>query len=237
VKSASVPPTAPHGEPGATPAPRASRHEGEVARARLLRSGLRLFAQQGFTKTSTRELAEDAGVNVASISYYFGDKAGLYRAVFADPPGLPRTDPTAVAAAGPGLAQALERFFAAFLEPLAQGDAARLCMKLHYREMLEPTGMCGDGVALAIEPLHVALLQRLCAHLGLQQPDDDAQRLALCIAALGVHLHVGHEAIERIAPQLNAGAAALQLWRERLVEFALAMVDAEVRRRGGGGGP
>ena len=63
---------------------------GEDARSRLLRSGLRLFAQQGYSKTSTRELAEDAGVNVASISYYFGDKAGLYRAVFFEPLGAPQ---------------------------------------------------------------------------------------------------------------------------------------------------
>lgn len=64
-----------------------ARTDSVVARERLLHSGLRLFAQQGFTKTSTRELAEAAGVNVASISYYFGDKAGLYRAVFMEPLG------------------------------------------------------------------------------------------------------------------------------------------------------
>jgi TetR/AcrR family transcriptional regulator, regulator of cefoperazone and chloramphenicol sensitivity len=71
---------------------RAARHDGEASRARLLRSGLQLFAQQGYAKTSTRELAEHAGVNVASISYYFGDKAGLYRAVFFEPLGSPQDD-------------------------------------------------------------------------------------------------------------------------------------------------
>ena len=61
--------------------------EPDPARARLVRAGLRLFAQQGFAATTTRELAQAAGVNVASISYYFGDKAGLYRAVFFEPLG------------------------------------------------------------------------------------------------------------------------------------------------------
>ena len=77
---------------GPTEHTRAARHDGEASRARLLRSGLQLFAQQGYAKTSTRELAEHAGVNVASISYYFGDKAGLYRAVFFEPLGSPQDD-------------------------------------------------------------------------------------------------------------------------------------------------
>ena len=79
-------PTHPSDPRGARLAPR----EDASPRSRLLRSGLRLFALQGFAKTSTRELAEDAGVNIASISYYFGDKAGLYRAAFSEPLGAPR---------------------------------------------------------------------------------------------------------------------------------------------------
>ncbi|MBF9647544.1 TetR family transcriptional regulator, partial [Streptococcus pseudopneumoniae] len=54
------------------------RQDGEQSRERLLRVALALFAQKGFEKTSTREIAEAAHTNIASISYYFGDKAGLY---------------------------------------------------------------------------------------------------------------------------------------------------------------
>src|SRR5688500_8221065 len=65
---------------------------GEQARERLLLSALRLFADQGFAKTSTREIAEAAGANVAAIRYYFGDKAGLYRAAFTEPMGSPKDE-------------------------------------------------------------------------------------------------------------------------------------------------
>ncbi len=95
---------------GAAPAhesARSPRHDGEASRARLLQCGLRLFAQQGYTKTSTRELAEAAGVNVASISYYFGDKAGLYRAVFFEPIGSPHDDIARYSGAELSLPQAL----------------------------------------------------------------------------------------------------------------------------------
>jgi AcrR family transcriptional regulator len=201
----------------------------------LLASGLRLFALQGFAKTSTRELAEDAGVNVAAISYHFGDKAGLYRAVFTEAPGLPEPELARRLAAAAGLDAALRIFFAAMVAPLRQGDLARLCTKLHYREMLEPTGLCTDGVAEAIRPAHEALVARLVTTLGLAEPDADVQRLAVCIVGLGVHLHVGHDAIGHLAPQLLRGDDAFDRWAERLVMYARAMIQAEAARRVSGG--
>ena len=219
---------------GAAPAHdshRAVRQDGEASRARLLRSGLQLFAQQGFSKTSTRELAEHAGVNIASISYYFGDKAGLYRAVFFEPLGSPHEDIARYADPGLSLPQALAGFYASLLEPLKQGDTARLCMKLHFREMLEPTGLWQEEVTHSIRPMHDALVTVLCRQFELAQPDDELHRLALCISALGVHVHIGHDVIEEVAPQLQGGSGALDRWTDRLVMYALAMIDAERRRR------
>lgn len=208
-----------------------ARADNVAARERLLHSGLRLFAQQGFSKTSTRELAEDAGVNVASISYYFGDKAGLYRAVFMEPLAPIRSRLARIDEPDLGLEAALRRLYASFLEPLKQGDVARLCMKLRWRELLEPTGLWEEQLAVDIRPVHEALLGVLCRHFGVERPDDELRRLAVCICGLGVHMHVGHDVIDRLAPTLNHNAAALDAWRDRLVMYALAMVDAERRRR------
>ena len=69
------------------PPPRPAQRRRTIARTAAARRRCALFAQQGFAKTSTREIAEAAGTNIAAISYYFGDKAGLYRAVFFEPQG------------------------------------------------------------------------------------------------------------------------------------------------------
>ena len=49
-------------------------------REALLRSASTLFASKGYERTTTRDIAEDAGVDATLIARYFGSKAGLYLA-------------------------------------------------------------------------------------------------------------------------------------------------------------
>jgi AcrR family transcriptional regulator len=51
---------------------------------RVRASARRLFAQKGFEATTTRDIAQDAGVNSASVSYYFGGKDKLAVEVFGE---------------------------------------------------------------------------------------------------------------------------------------------------------
>lgn len=208
-----------------------TRSDGIESRARLLQAALRLFAQKGFAKTSTRELALAAQTNIAAISYYFGDKAGLYRAVLTDPTGGPDVDPAAFEQPGLSLQQALQGLLAGFTEPLKQGDLAQHCMRLHFREMLEPTGLWDQKIDTTIRPAHEALLRVLCRHLGLPRADDDLQRLAFSIVGLGVHLFVGHDVMLAIAPDLAGTPKAVDRYTDRLVDYALAMVHSEAQRR------
>lgn len=214
--------------------PRAARADGEAARERLLHAALNLFAHQGFAKTSTREIAEAAGANLAAIKYYFGDKAGLYRAVFFDLQSKPEEEIRRYGNEAMDLRDALRGFYLGFLEPLKQGELTTLCMKLHMREMLEPTGLWAEEIDQGIRPMHEALVKVLCRHVGVAQPDDEIQRLAVCVSALGVHLHVGRDVTDAIAPTLNSTPDALDRWLDTLVMYAEAMVAAEVRRRRSG---
>jgi AcrR family transcriptional regulator len=212
--------------------PPSNSGEPDPARARLLRAGLRLFAQQGFAATTTRELAQAAGVNVAAISYYFGDKAGLYRAVFFEPLGEIADGIAAFSAAPLTLEDALRAYYAQFLAPLADaGEDGLQCVKLRMREMIEPTGLWDQEVNEGIRPMHDAMVARLCRHLGLDQPDDELHRLVICLSALGVHLHLGRDVTDAVAPQLNQAPDAAERWADCLLRQGLAMVAHEQRRR------
>ena len=50
------------------------------ARDRLLTAAVELFAERGYDRTTTRDVAEHAGVDASLIARYFGSKTGLYLA-------------------------------------------------------------------------------------------------------------------------------------------------------------
>lgn len=54
------------------------------ARVRLIEVARGLFAEKGLEGTSTRDIAKAANLNVSLISYYFGGKEGLYKAVLTE---------------------------------------------------------------------------------------------------------------------------------------------------------
>lgn len=48
----------------------------------IMEAAEELFAEKGFAGTSVRDIAEEAGVNLAMISYYFGSKEKLMESLF-----------------------------------------------------------------------------------------------------------------------------------------------------------
>ncbi|WP_084127474.1 TetR/AcrR family transcriptional regulator [Demequina sp. NBRC 110054] len=57
---------------------RPRRRDAAATRQLLLDAAMRRFATDGYDTTATRQIANDAGVNVALIARYFGSKEGLF---------------------------------------------------------------------------------------------------------------------------------------------------------------
>ncbi len=214
------------------PARRAPRSDGAEARHRLLHTALRLFAQKGFSKTSTREIAREAEVNISAISYYFGDKEGLYAATFSEPMGGDSSDLIAICRdTGLPLEAALRACFALMVEPLKQGEIVRQCIQLHMREMLEPTSQWAEELERDIKGPHRAIAELLCRHLQVTRADDDIHRLTFAITGLSMQLYVSQDFIEALRPSLLRTSRAIDGWADRLTGYAMALVQAETARR------
>ena len=71
---------------------RIGRRSGEsTARDDILEAARKLFSDNGFDRTTLRQVADSAGVDPALISHYFGNKRGLFVAAVEFP-----SDPAAV---------------------------------------------------------------------------------------------------------------------------------------------
>ena len=162
------------------------------AKARLLAAGLQCFADRGLEGVTIREIARSSGQNSAAITYSFGGKEGLYRAVLE---ALMRffkshvleaektyASATSVGTPSPeeavSLLKRIQRNFA--LGILTDAKAAQFAM-LMVREQTQPTAAFEALYRDTVEPLHRMLSHIMAAITG---DDPDSPRAMLRAHAL-----------------------------------------------------
>lgn len=97
-------------------------HQRTPARQRLIRAATQLFIAQGIAETTTRQIADQAGVNEVTLFRQFGSKHGLLLAMMEDPHvlaqlGLALGQPTAQIS---NIPQAIKSYANVHLQALAQ---------------------------------------------------------------------------------------------------------------------
>lgn len=191
----------------------------ENTRETLIREALRLFGDKGFDGASTREIADAAGTNVASIAYHFGGKSGLHRAcgeavakMLANASGQtgapPEDAPISREALRGRISDILKRM-AAFLFSSPQSD---LAVPFILREMAHP-GEAFEAIYNGMmEPVH----KRLCIlWAGATGGDPESDEVKLTVFSM-----IGQLLYFRI----GARAVARRLGREALSDQDIAAI-------------
>ena len=204
----------------------------EETRWRLLQAATEVFAEVGYHAATTREICKRAEVNLASIHYYYGDKAELYREVFR----LPFLDEcntfVTLDIETVSLQQALHAFYSWFFPSVAEEDPmTKFFMRLHAREEAEPSGVLGDAMLQAYRPNHEKMQTLLCRELGLKKVDAEVDRLTFALVGMATVYFNNRTAIDAFASHLVEGQKAQELMAERLAEYAAALIEAERKRR------
>lgn len=204
----------------------------EETRWRLLQAATEVFAEVGYHAATTREICRRAEVNLASIHYYYGDKAELYREVFR----LPFLSDTNVFSTlditQTNRAEALKSFYQWFFPPLAEEDPMlQLFLRLHAREEAEPSGVLDDAMVQAFRPSHENMQALLCRELLLKKADAEVDRLTFALLGLATIYFHNRTAIDYFAAHLIDGQKSRETMVERLVEYADALIEIEIKHR------
>jgi AcrR family transcriptional regulator len=211
---------------------------GEETRRRMIEAAIDMFALHGYEGASTRLLAESAGVNLPAIQYYFGGKAGLYRAVI-DHIVQKIAGRMAAAAAAvevvlarddaprPALLAALYGMLDAFLV-LMVDDPERQRLFIHRAEIehasaLEPLQ---DAIRHSVVKPCIGLIGRL-----IDRPAEDEVTVARTVLILGQVTVFGHKGARRDVGWDDGNEERLNALRKLIHEHTAAILRAARQAR------
>jgi AcrR family transcriptional regulator len=212
--------------------PRRARQSGVDKRRRLLDAAIELFARDGFEGASVREICTRARANVAAVKYYFGDKAGLYRASLdAAAEALLSDRPPPVPPADADPRTALRLMIRWAVEFTVAGGPRRVALtRIILRELREPTPVFEELLATRGAPMLAEVREIVLALAKGSLSMPAAERLALCVIVCATQYEHSIELLTRLGYPPPKTAEELDLLAEVISGMAIAYVDA---RRGG----
>lgn len=203
----------------------------------LIAAGLKLFGQKGFAATSTREIAAEAGANIASIAYHFGSKDGLrlacgqevrrriggtVAAVLEGPADAPPPSPDAAM-------MQLEAAIRAMTAFLLTQRAAEDVVPFMLREVAENGATLDMLYDVMIVPAHGRFCALWAAATG-NAPDSERTRL-MVFSAIGqiLYFRIGRPIVERRLGWTEWGAERARQIADVIVSNVRAMIERERR--------
>jgi AcrR family transcriptional regulator len=195
---------------------------------RILDAAEQLFAEQGFTDSSLRQITKAARVNLAAVNYHFGDKESLYAEVLRrrlrpiNELRLVRLD--AALAASPADVPDLSTLIDILLRPVFEvhRDPARggpHIVRIIARALTEPLPFTRDLLSAEIEPVLLRFAQLIRRHIPHLPPEEFYWRLSFVVGAMQHTLATLHQ----------MGALTRGICRDNDYEGALRRFTAAAR--------
>jgi AcrR family transcriptional regulator len=164
----------------------------QEAYERILGAAEKLFAEQGYDGTTLRQVTGKAGVNLAAVNYYHGDKESLYAEVVRrrlHPVNHRRLAALAEAEREAGGAPvALERLIDCLARPLfelcASEEGGRFGARLVGRCLVEPLPFMEKFLAEELQPVLARFAQAIRRHFPALSPEEFLWRFSFVVGAM-----------------------------------------------------
>ncbi|MCW5633277.1 MAG: TetR family transcriptional regulator [Rubrivivax sp.] len=211
--------------PGGAPAFARAAPEATNRRQSILLAAEKLFAQRGYHAVSMRDIAAEAQVPVALVSYHYGAKHELYHAIFESwLPSIRRRRGLLQAAMASDEALSLEAVLAAFVRPLVamnSDPAGQYFAKMAARDLASPTPESEQAQLEFFDPMAHAFIDALQRLFPKRTRADVAWCYQFMLGAV-LH-HLSDVRVERLS---NRTATAADPAREPML---LAFIAAGFR--------
>ncbi len=197
------------------------------ARTRLLHAAGQVFAERGYQAATVREIAARAGVNPASVNYYFRDKESLYfeavnlaRELRAEQFPYPEHPP------GTPAEVRLRAFVATMTHRMLDEEHVPWNTQLMLREILQPTDACQRLVREYYEPQFNVLMGIIAELLPPGTPEHICRKIGFSIVGQCVYYRVGRAAVRLMTPESEWGAHfQVDQIADHIVRVALAAMN------------
>jgi len=164
------------------PTDRAEKPAAVEPRERILSAAGREFAERGYEAATVRDICVAAGVNVAAVNYYFGDKQRLYiESVKHAHEQRAGQVPLPEWSAGTPPQRKLRDFVGNLLERMLGFGQPPWEVRLMMREVLHPTHACRELVEDYVRPRFTLLVSILDELVDGRLSQTELRRVALSI--------------------------------------------------------
>ena len=189
----------------------------------ILEAAGEIFAEQGFRKTTVREICKRSGVNLAAINYYFGDKERLYLAVlkYYRELAIQKYPITFDFNEKDTPKEKLSNFIHTFIYRFLEEGKMALFGKLLAREFTESTGALDVLVDEFIRPTFIKLSSIVREILGNKSTDKQVELCAMSIIGQCLYFRNARPIIFRLRYKEGYTDEDIKEIAEHIINFSL----------------
>jgi AcrR family transcriptional regulator len=192
-------------------------------RHRILSAAGQEFAERGYEAATVRDICLAAGVNIAAVNYYFGDKRRLYIESVKHAHQQRAAEVPLPDASGRPAAERLHDFIDTTLQRMLGFSEQPWQVRLMLREVLQPTEACREMVEDYVRPhfaVLVSILDELCQG---RLPHSELRRVAMSIIGQCFLYRAAGDVVGMLVPrgEINALHTPKQL-ADHITRFSLA---------------
>jgi AcrR family transcriptional regulator len=191
-------------------------------RQRLLEAAAEVFADGGYRRATIAKICRRAGTNIAAVHYHFGDKQGLYAAVFDYAQRrASREDAPVDEAASPE--ERLRTHVATFVGRLLDPRRPAWISRLLAHELIEPTQVLDRLVRNRMRANHQQIAGAIGEMLGAAATPETVRLCTLSVVSQCVFYRNSAALVTRLYPEI-VPAKEVERIADHVTQFSLAAI-------------